>query len=328
LPVIFSNPAFPNQQSASQNSQAYNVQTNAGQMIREVCEWNPQVDPQTALRFINNYYRKFADMRSWYGLKLRGQIVVPNTVNQGIATFTNGSQVVTGVGTNWTSALVGQQIRSGFTYPLQTIISVQSATQLTMDMPFGGLTIIEGGYNIFSAYITMGGNIKRMLWAVNQQQGWPMKVNVPVEALNQWDVWRISIGWSTHMATRPPTPDGQYQIEVWPTPYQNQVFPFEAYQEPNDMVLDSDAPLAFVRSDLLVTRAVADALLFKPKSNPFYDPVTAVTIAQMKIKEWDEAVEQAQQADNDTDQRDVSWDYGEESDGWGGEGSIWSQMHS
>lgn len=327
MPVIFSNPAFPNQQSASQTSQAYNVQLDFGQMLREVCGWNPQVDPDTAGRSINNYYRKFADLRSWYGMKMRGQIVIPNTINQGVATFTSGSQNVTGVGTAWTAALIGQQIRSGFTYPLQTIINVLSPTLLVMDMPFGGQTQISGGYNIFSAYIPMGGNFKRMLWAVNQQQGWPMKVNVPVEALNWRDVWRISIGWSTHMAIRPPTPDGQYQIEVWPTPYQQQVFPFEAYQQPNDMQLDSDAPLAFVRADLLVGRAVADALMYRPKTNPYYDPQTAITVAGAKIKEWNEAVEQAQMADNDTDQQDTSWDYGQEDDGGGGEGSTWNQNH-
>lgn len=327
MPVIFTNPTFPNQVSPNTSSQPYGVQLNFRSMIQEVCQWNPNLDPMTAGRFISNCYRKIIDMRSWYGLKLRGQIVIPNTVNQGTATVTQNSPYVTGINTNWTAAMVGQQFRIGFTYPLQTIVAVTSATTLELDMPFGGTTL-TGGYNVFQAYVTMGGNIKRFKWAVNQQQGWPMDVNVPVETVNQWDVWRTEIGWATTLAVRPPTPDGQYQLEVWPTPYQNQVFPFEAYQQPLDMQLDSDSPLPFVRSDLLVTRASADALMFRPKQNTFYDMQAAIAIAQMKIKEFNEAVEQMTLADNDMDQQDVMWDYGDETNRMGlGPGSTWAQNH-
>lgn len=326
MPVIFTNPQFPNQVSSSQNNQSYATQLNYRQMIQSVTDWNPNVDPMTAGRWINNYYRAVIDQRSWYALKLRGQIVVPNTYNQGTALFTQNSPTVVGQGTAWTQGIVGQQIRIGFTYPLQTIVSVQNATHLTLDMPFGGSTQ-TGGYNIFTAYVTMGGNIKRLLWAVNQQQGWPMNVNVPVESINFWDVWRISIGWSTHLAVRPPTPDGQYQIEIWPLAYQNQVFPFEAYQQPLDMQLDADAPLAWIRSDILVSRAIADAMLFKGRKSDYYDPTTA----QMKIAQFNADVEAMAQADNDMDQRDVMWDYGQE-DGDSGPNplaanSTWAQNH-
>ncbi len=326
MPVVYSNPAFPNQVSSSQTVQSYATQLNFRSMIQEVTQWNPNVDPMVAGRWLNNYYRNIIDRRSWYALKLRGQISVPNTYNQGIALFTYQSPIVIGTGTNWTQAMVGQQIRTGFTYPLQTIVKVIDATHLQLDMPFGGNTQ-SAGYNIFTAYVVMGGNIKRFLWAVNQQQGWPMNVNVPVESINFWDVWRISIGWSTHFAVRPPTPDGQYQIEIWPLAYQNQVFPFEAYQQPVDMTLDTDTPLAWIRSDILVSRAIADAMMFGGRKSDFYDPTTA----QMKIAQFNADAEAMEQADNDMDQRDVMWDYGEE-DGESGPNSLamnstWAQNH-
>ena len=327
MPVVFTNPVFPNQVSASEATQAYSTELDYRGMIQEVTSWNSNVDPMTAGRMINKVYRKIIDYRSWYGLKLWGQIIIPNVVNQGTATMTNNSPSVTGVGTAWNPSLVGQQFRIGFTYPYQTIVQVTSPTTLVLQTPFGGISQ-TGGYNIFQAYVTMGGNIKRLLWAVNQQQGWPMEVNVPIETLNQWDVWRTSIGWSTVLAVKEPTPDGQYQVEVWPTPYQGQVFPFQAYKQPAELQLDTDVPVTFIRSDVLVNRAIAEALMYRPKQNAFYDPQTAVTIATAKVAEFKEDLETMSQADNDQDQRDVTWDYGFEDGRVGfGPGSTWAQSH-
>ena len=325
MPVVFSNPQFKNQSGASPYNQSFSTQLNYRSMIGEVLQWNPNLDPNAAGRFLNNHYRRIIRMRDWYGLKVRGQITVPNVVSNGTATFTNGSTSVAGVGTTWTSALVGLQIRSGFTFPYATITAVNQGTQvITMDIPFGGMTA-TGGYQIVMAYVTLGANVKRLLWAVNQLQGWPMDVNVPVQVINEWDVWRQSLGWSKVMATRPPTPDGQFQVEIWPTPYANQVFPFEAYTQPPDMSADTDAPVAWINSDVLVSRAIADALTFGgPKKNEYYDPNTAAA----KIAEFNEAVMQMIYADEGMDQQDVSWDYGHEEGRWGaGQGSAFGQSH-
>jgi len=292
-------------------------------MMNEVCQWNPDVDPMVAGRWLNNYLRQVIDKRQWYGLKVRGTVSIANVINAGTATVTNGSTNVTGVGTAWNPSMNGLQFRVGFTYPYQTIVNVVNSTTLTLDTPFGGTTT-TGGYTIVEAYATLGANIKYLLWAVNQQQGWPMEVNVPVETLNEWDVWRQSLGWSTVFATRPPTPDGQFQIEIWPTPYGNQVFPFEAYTQPADMFLDSDCPPPFIRADLLVTRAIADAKLFGGRASKYYDP----TVAQMKITEYNVALEAMENADNMFDQRDVTWEYGQEEGRVGfGPGSTWAQSH-
>lgn len=299
-------------------------------MLREVCGWNPSVDPQTALRMINERYRQILDTRSWYGTKVRGQISVPSPYSTGTCTVTNGSTNVVGIGTGWTPALVGQQFRVNFTYQLQTVVAVNSVAQtLQLDMPFAGPTQTSG-YLILEAYFACEANIKRILWAVNQMMGWPMVCNaLPVEIANWADTWRNFLGWSTNIFVRPPTPSGQYQIELWPAPFQQQVFPFEAYTQPPDMQADSDSPLAFIRSDVILMGAIADALMYRPKQNTYYDPMTALAIAEKKEKQFVANIEVMAQADNDLDQRDVMWDYGQaETDamtvGWG---SIYSQNH-
>jgi len=330
VPVVFSNPQFPNQVGSNPANQPYSTQLNFGQMLREVTGWNPSCDPMTAGRFINNRYRAMLGCRSWYGLKVRGQIIVPSPYSAGTCTVTAGSTTVQGIGTAWTPALVGQQFRVNFTLPYQTITQVNPGLQqLTVDMPYPG-TSGTSGYLILQSYFALDGNIVRMRWAVNQMMGWKMVVNaLPVDCVNTWDTWRTFLGWSTHFVTRPPTPAGQYQIEIWPSPFQRQVFPFEAYTQPQDMQLDTDSPVAFLRSDILVTGAIADALMYRPKQNTYYDPQSALTIAAAKEAQFKEHIEQNAQMDNDIDQQDVMWDYGEGDEAAypGGFGSIYAFNH-
>lgn len=328
MPVIFANPAFP-LQIGWNGSQAYTQQLNYRQMLSEVCMWNPDLDPMMAGRFLNNAQREVVDRRQWYGLKVRGNIEVPTIPTQtGTATVTNGSNIVQGIGTTWASAgpnsVVGFQFRSSFSGPWQTIVSINNATQqMTIDTPYG-LPTRTGGFQIQQVYMTLGANIKYLLFAANSQQGWPIECNVPAETLNTWDVWRISLGWTTVFATRAPTPDGQYQIEMWPTPFQAQVFPFEAYTQPPDMVLDQDCPPPFIRADVLVSRAVADAKVFSGRGSKYYDP----TVAAGKMKEFNDKMDNMENADDMLDQRSVTWDYGFENGRVGfGPGSFYGQTH-
>jgi hypothetical protein len=200
---------------------------------------------------------------------------------------------------------------------------------MQIDFPFAGPTTTSG-YLILQAYFALDNNIKRIRWAVNQMMGWRMIVNaLPAEILNAYDTWRTFLGWSTHFVTRAVTPAGQYQIEIWPSPFQQQVFPFEAYTQPPDMQLDSDSMVAFMRSDIVVIGAIADALMYRPRQNTYYDPQSALTVAAAKEAQFKEYIEQNAQEDNDIDQQDVMWDYGEgnESAYPGGYGSIYAQNH-
>lgn len=326
MPVIFSNPAFPNQVSASQTNQAYSVQSNFGTMLREVTNWNPNVDSEVAGRMINNRMRQIIDRRSWYATKVRGVASVPNIQTSGICTVTYNSNTVQGIGTAWTPALVGLQFRQTFTQPYQTITAVNPTLQtLTLDTPYPGPSF-SGAYYILEVYITFGGNVKRLLWASNALFGWPIEIGVKVQELEARDQWRASMGWATTMATRPPTPDGQFQVEVWPSPYAAQTFPFEAYTEPPNMVLDTDSPQAWIRSDVLVTGAIADALLYRPKQNTYYDPMTAVTVAGGKDAQFQKDLLEMENADEGLEQQAVQWDYNAECQE-SSDFSLWGQMH-
>lgn len=330
MPVVPSDPLFPNQVGASPANQAYVTQLNFGQMLRQVTTYHSGLDAETAGRMINDRYRALLGTRSWYGKKIKGEISIGPNYSTGQATVTNGSNVIQGTGTNWTPVLVGQQFRINFTFPYLTITAVNtSMQQITTDLPFYGNNQTSG-YYILQAYVELDANIERMKWAVNQQMGWNMYVNaLPVECVNTWDTWRTYQGWSTHFVTRPPTPKGAYQIEVWPSPFQAQVFPYEAYKKPPSLVNDADSVLPFIRSDIVVIGATADALLWRPKKNDFYDPATALDVAARKELLFVKYMEDNAQEDNDIDQQDVSWDYGQgdENTTTGGFGSIYAQNH-
>jgi hypothetical protein len=298
-------------------------------MIGEVTSWNSNVDTMVAGRMINNRYRQIVRRRDWYGLKVRGIASVPTVVSTGQVTLTNGSPMVQGMGTGWTTALVGLQFRNSFTSAYQTIVAVNvGLQQLTLDSPWQGQGTTTGGYQIVEAYITFGANIKRFEWAVNQLFGWSMEVNVAVQVINSRDTWRQNLGWATTLATRAPTPDGQFQVECWPTPYAPQTFPFEAWTQPPDMVADTDAPVAWINSDLLVTGGIADALLYRPKQNAYYDVQSAIAIARDKNAQFKSDLLEMENSDEALNQQAVTWSYEDDEGGYGGVGSTWGQMHA
>ena len=326
MPVVLTNPQFPYQIGSSPTTQAFSVQSNFRSMIGEVCQWNPNVDPENAGRMLNNRYRQILDRRNWYGLKVKGIAAVAPYVQTGSVTVTNLRQTVQGTGTNWTTAVIGLQFRIGFPYEFQTIIGVDTVNQvLTLDTPFQGQSG-SSSYQIVNAYLTFGANIKRLSWAKNQLFGWPIEVNVPVEVINARDTWRQQLGWVIVFATRSPTPDGQFQVEAWPTPYTTpQQMPFEAWTQPPNMDLDGDSPVAWIRSDLLVDGAIADALLFRPKQNPYYSEASCLQISGERSGKFNTMVLEAENADEGLNQQAVTWDYSEDEKGYG---SLWAQTHA
>jgi hypothetical protein len=285
-------------------SQPSSTQLNLRQMAGEVREWNPDVPGPLAVRWIQNAYRKIIDFRLWYGLLIRGQVVVPSVYATGTATFTLGSAQVTGVGTNWTQSMVNEQIRQGFSTGWYNIQSVQSATQLTLDLPWGNQTS-SGGYQIVQTWVSLGPNIKRILEMVNQRQGWRMMLNMPQAVANLYDTWRTTTGWTYMCVSKEPRADGSPIWEFYPAPTFQQCFPYLAYVQPPDLQNDGDYPVTFVRSDILVLHGIKEALLYKGKNSRYYDPNTASS----KVKEFEQELFKMALNDDNQYPKDFLWDF-------------------
>ena len=302
-------------------SQPGTTQANFRQIWGEVSRWNPDAPIPMLKKWVNNAYRRVIDERLWYGLMLRGQVTVPQAYNTGTAAFTLGSATVTGTGTAWIVDMVGRQIRAGFSTGWYNIKSVNPATQtITLDLPWGNPSVTSG-YQIIKTWVSLGYNIKMVLEIVNQRQGWRMVSGIPQAAINRWDTWRTTTGWSYALANREPTADGQPQYEIYPAPTFQQVFPFLAYTQAPDMANDDSFPAAFIRSDVLVLAAIKDALLFRGKSSKYYDPATAA----MKEREFKAEVEKMKLNDDNLYPKDWQWDYGK----WDFHPSaVWLQQHA
>lgn len=319
MPVVTVNPkTVPGQ--VNQTQQAPTTQSNFRMMVGEILQWNPDAPVTMVETWINNAYRKVIDHRLWYGLMVRGQIQVPNVYTRGTATFTLGSPEVFGINTAWTAAMVGMQIRAGFQTGFYNISAVDAVNQkITLDLPWGNPTVASSGYTMMQVWVTLGYNIKMILTAVNQRQGYPLKVNVPQAMLNQKDTWRTSTGWTTVLSNMAPDYRGFPMYELWPAPTYQQVFPFNAYVQTPNMVEDTDFPAAFVRSDIIVTGALVDAKMFGSKASKYYNP----DVSQSKMREFKEELNKLSMMDDNLYPKDLIYD----DELGGGMGDTWWQMH-
>lgn len=310
-------------QQVNQASQARTTPKNFGQLTGEVSQWNPNI-PVTMIRnWINEAYRSVIARRMWYGLMVRGQVVTPGVYTAGTVTVTAGSNVVTGVGTNWTAAILGQQLRVGFSTGFYNISKVDGAGQIELDLPWGNATQVNVGYSIMQVWVTLGYNIKMILEMVNQRQGYRLYTQLPQAVLNKYDTWRTSTGWTFMCAPKEPTTDGQPQFELYPAPTFQQAFPFLAYTQPPALVKDSDFPAPFLRDEALMNPAIANSLVFGgPKNNDRYDTQTA----SFKLKEGEARIAEMMNEDDCLYPKDHIWDYGQ----WpySKHGSLWLQSHA
>lgn len=288
------------------------TQLNLRQMVGELLSWNPDLPPQQAVRFIQNAYRRILDRRLWYSLMVQGIISSPALYSVGTAQTTTGSPTVVGNGTAWTTAMVGRQFRTGFNFPAYTIIDVPDGTHLTIDVPWGDTSYQSVGYFIVQMFYSLGKNVKFCIACLNQLLGYRLRLHMDhPDVVNTWDTWRSMIGWTymmTDAATMSPPVTPTYQekmVELYPAPFIVQSFPFLAYVQPPDLLKDLDCPTAWVRSDVIVLGAIADALTYKGRNSRYFDPQTAV----LKLKQQQAEFANMEAMDNNISQRDVLWDF-------------------
>ena len=263
----------------------YVQQQNFGQMIGQVTgEANPNYLAQAPVA-INSIVRAVYGKKLWYGLFTKGQIICPASVSGGTATVTFNSNTVQGNGTTWDQTLIGRQFRAGLNTPIYTITGVDPFAQtLTLELPWGGpfapgQTTQTTGYYIIQMYYSFGPNIKYIKTCVNMQMGFKLWTNLTEDYINNRDPWRIQVNFPWGLAPMPPDPNGNYIVELWPSPFTEQAMPFLAYTQPLNLVNDGDSLPPYVRCDVIVKEAMAWALRFRPKENPYYSEAAALSLA-------------------------------------------------
>ena len=287
-------------------------QNNFGQVCGEVLSAVPHCPYPQLQSYVNNAARAYYDRRYWYGLMVKGQIQCPGYYQAGTVQLTQGSTTVLGTGTSWTAQLgglplIGQQLRVGFTAPIYTIINANlsvSPQTLTLELPWGLPSVASTGYFITQYYFTIP-NLRFFVSVKNLQMMFRLWTNVPQSLIENWDPARLQMFYPRVVATMPPDPSGNYQFEMWPVPSTPQSFPYLGYVLPPNLVNDSDNFPAYMRCDIIKAKALADALLYRPKANPNYSESMCLQVSQQKLKEYEVEVERATQMDEGLYRQDI-----------------------
>lgn len=127
-----------------------------------------------------------------------------------------GSTSVQGVGTNWNQADVGSFIWIGsFNVAPIEIAEVISPTQLVLDNPWPGFSVVDSTYRIAPLYYSVAP--AREVREVYERA---RLTKVTRDALNIIDPLRNSQAAqpAIHWAPAPPAHDGSLRIELWPVP--------------------------------------------------------------------------------------------------------------
>lgn len=188
---------------------------------------------------LNRAQSEEVDSYDWSFILTNSVIYSLAPYSTGTVSCAQGSATVTGVGTNWTTGFAGYQIRFGSSGMLLPILSVQSATQLTLSVPYAAPAVTDSPYTISQSYYPIP-NAKEV---TSVRQVFPL-AKMSREALNIYDPQRLSIGGSpcTTYADAPYVL-GTLQIELWPIPSAAVPYVVEYRQTAMPMVNPTDIPM-------------------------------------------------------------------------------------
>lgn len=185
------------------------------------------------------------------------------------------------------SSLAGQQLDVGETYPVFTVMSVQTATSLTVDQPFGATGISAQPYQIIKMYVTIDPNLKVILDCVDQLVGRQLEIYVPQQTVNLTDPQRAQNN-SDPLAVvqRSASPSGTMLYEIWPAPGTSRQLWFLVGLQWPELKMPNDRPPSFIDPNIFVTGAIADSLRIKnirlaTDQDPFWNPELAMQYEQM-----------------------------------------------
>lgn len=204
------------------------------------------------------------------------------------------------------SSLSGMQFRTDESSPVFTVTSVQSSTMLTLDLPWGYMTLVNTAYQIVKSYFTLAPDLKDVLYVIDAYQGIPLRLHVAVEEINWRDPQRSSTGPPLAVVDLAPSAGGSMQYELWPWQFSSYQLGFIYYKQWPDMLLDTDRPPWFINPSIFMFGALADALNFRVNEKDIYHNPK---LAMHYEARFQQGMEDARNADESKAQRGYSFDF-------------------
>lgn len=244
------------------------------EMAREIVLYSDDVCPiLMAKRWVRDRYRKICEKNLWSFKIGRSAFGTTDVYSTGTLTLTYNSATVTGSSTVWTSAHVGQQLKvSGFMF---TITAYTSATSITIDQTWLGVTTASLTYQIVQAYITPTPTDFFAFYSViDPVSSWRLRLGMNSKELDRIDARRSSTGVPFVLANGVYNSSQVAMYELWPSPNTQKQYMY-TYEKRVADLSDSDTPPPIIRSDILVKGALADLSLWPgtpERRNVMYDP--------------------------------------------------------
>lgn len=243
-------------------------------MARQILAYCPSVPYSLAQQWVADRYRSITENILWSFKIGQGTFYTPASYSTGTVTMTNGSAVVAGSGTTFTSAMVGRQFQiGGFVF---TIASYSSATSITLDTTWYGDTVAGSTYQILQAYITpTPTDFLSWISVIDPALGWRIRTGYNSSELDTIDPRRSSTGTPTLLAGRSYNSSTVARYELWPYSTAAKQYMYLYEKRVTDLTNPGDTPPAIIRSDILVKGALADLSRWPgttTERNPFYDP--------------------------------------------------------
>lgn len=158
----------------------------------------PGVGLALSQQLINDSWRTLQSRREWSFRRRHGTFAPPNIYTTGQATTnvaTGSPTLITGIGTTWTQAMIGRQIRiGGLLYPYYTIVGWLDATHILIDQPWAGADVIAQPYQILQIYYPVPADFGYWVVVVSVKDGYRLWTNVTETDLGLLDPQRTNQG--------------------------------------------------------------------------------------------------------------------------------------
>lgn len=176
----------------------------------------PAVDFELLRGWINDAYFGVLKSREWTGMQSDYSIPATGIYETGTVTLTNGSAVITGSGTTFTTAMTARKFR----VPGQNewyFFQYVSPTSGSLDRPYERDTVAGASFQIFqSHYSLVAGRARSIVGMRNIRTNNPIDLTT-LEELDRMDPSRLAMGEPRYWR---PSGDGPiyHVIELWPAP--------------------------------------------------------------------------------------------------------------
>ncbi len=243
-----------------------------GQLRFQLQTSAPEVSLDLLDEYLNNRYQQVLGKTDWTGLNYR-TIVQTQAAYQSTtdtATFTVGSTTVTGLGTSWSSGLIGKRMYRTGDSVFYTVAAVPSGTSLTLDRAYEGVGIdasgtvyATAGYVFMQHIYALPADVKNVISVLGPASPDPID-KMSKDLLDQSVGPRTNLGDPMIFAPIEDTPESAppvySQIEFYPPPLRSRGMTVRYVHKatPFDGQSTSGSPVPFVTDLVLLSGAKAD----------------------------------------------------------------------